>query len=31
MFLMALGASEVMVAFTVIRLTNSQRPKPEIR
>ena len=30
MFLMALAVGEVMVAVTVMRLTNSQRPKAEI-
>ena len=29
--LMALAAREVMVAFTVMRLTNSLRPKDEVR
>ena len=31
MSLMALAAREVMVAFTVMRLTNSLRPKDEVR
>ncbi len=29
MYLMALAGSEVMVAVTVMRLTNSQSPKAE--